>query len=251
MVDSFRLIGVFLETLWLCVCVCISACLRSWVGLTALYAAVGGSHLDVVRQLIAAKARTHVVDAEGLTPLHEAANNGDPDLVRLLLAHGARVSHVAHSSGATVSVCIQLCWTSHGGLAGIASSAISCSMLTFGPEPNSSRCFVSRLCTWQPLEDPVQRLEWIGTKCWALGEVPQPEKFHLHTEHSRSSFTLTNKEVHPMPTRTMIKTPKVRKKCSSVFRRPTKCCPIPHAVLSTRTVTKHARVSTAPAYWQT
>eukprot|EP00750_Incisomonas_marina_P007863 INCI15066.3.p1 GENE.INCI15066.3~~INCI15066.3.p1 ORF type:complete len:453 (-),score=89.70 INCI15066.3:34-1392(-) len=101
MVDSFRLIGVFLETLWLCVCVCISACLRSWVGLTALYAAVGGSHLDVVRQLIAAKARTHVVDAEGLTPLHEAANNGDPDLVRLLLAHGARVSHVAHSSGAT------------------------------------------------------------------------------------------------------------------------------------------------------
>lgn len=62
--------------------------------------------MDVVRQLIAAKARTHVVDAEGLTPLHEAANNGDPDLVRLLLSHGARVSHVAHSSGATVSLCL-------------------------------------------------------------------------------------------------------------------------------------------------
>lgn len=78
-------------------------------GLTALYAAVGGGHIEIVRELIAAKAQCHTVDADGLTPLHEAANNGDFKMAKLLLVHGARVAHAAHSSGATVRGHVSMC----------------------------------------------------------------------------------------------------------------------------------------------
>ena len=58
---------------------------------TPLQSAVAGSHLEIVRQLLAAGASPNVRERGGYTPLHTAAHNGDVEVVRSLIFGGADV----------------------------------------------------------------------------------------------------------------------------------------------------------------
>jgi uncharacterized protein len=54
-----------------------------------LHAAVGGRSLDVLKQLVDAKAPVNEKQDKGFTPLHGAVHHGDVEMTRYLLAHGA------------------------------------------------------------------------------------------------------------------------------------------------------------------
>ena len=62
---------------------------------TALLEAVllgdgGPKHVDIVRQLIAAKADVNLADAQGVTPLQHARQRGYLQMAELLAAAGAK-----------------------------------------------------------------------------------------------------------------------------------------------------------------
>ena len=59
---------------------------------TALHYAVRAEMTDLVRELLAEKARVHVKSAIGITPLHVAAWKGYKEIARLLLEAGADVN---------------------------------------------------------------------------------------------------------------------------------------------------------------
>ena len=71
---------------------------------TALHAAAGMGHLDIVQFLLAHGARVDIGDSSGATPLHYAAFNGRLEIVGVLLDHGADVDARLSDSTQVVDV---------------------------------------------------------------------------------------------------------------------------------------------------
>lgn len=62
-------------------------------GRSALHAAAGQGHAEIVERLIAAGLDVSVVNEDNCTPLFEAVSNKRPEIVKILLDHGADPLH--------------------------------------------------------------------------------------------------------------------------------------------------------------
>jgi ankyrin repeat protein len=70
-------------------------------GMSALWLAVAGGHVDTAARLIAAGADLECVDSQGYRPTWLAAFNGRPDIIALLLNAGAAINEPDSAQGTT------------------------------------------------------------------------------------------------------------------------------------------------------
>ncbi|KAI9190739.1 ankyrin repeat-containing domain protein, partial [Polychytrium aggregatum] len=70
------------------------------LGLTPLWYAVAGSHLESVQKLLAAKADTEIFDDNGKGLLHQACLNDTGSIAGLLIDYGANIE-ATNSAGNT------------------------------------------------------------------------------------------------------------------------------------------------------
>lgn len=65
------------------------------VGIAPLHGACDQGYIDIVKELLSAKASVELKTIDNTNPLYFAAKTGQRDMIELLLANGAKVRHVA------------------------------------------------------------------------------------------------------------------------------------------------------------